>query len=143
LCDVFFRSVRQTALADYTAEQTVAWLPAPPEPRWFDERAADGRLVLVAEHPELGLVAYADLEENGHLDHAYCRPEVVGRGVASRLYDALEIHARAQGMETLFVEASESARRMFSTKGFAVVRRNDLVRAGVAIHNFDMRKRLT
>lgn len=143
LANVLFRSVREAALVDYSAEQTAVWVPAPPDPAWFEARAVDGRLVLVADHDEVGPVAYVDLEDDGHIDHTFCLPEFVGRGIASALYDALEHHARGQGMETLFVEASESACRMFTRKGFTVVRRHDFVRDGVAIHNFDMRKELT
>ncbi len=143
LSQVLFRSVREAALADYTVEQTEVWLPQPPGAAWFDDRAADGRLTLVAEHAKLGVVGYTDLEEDGHIDHAYCLPEVVGTGVGSKLYDALEVRARAHRMAMLYVEASEAARRMYSAKGFVVVRRHDFVRGGVAIHNFDMRKHLT
>jgi putative acetyltransferase len=143
LVNVLVRSIHEAALADYSVEQTQVWLPVAPEPSWFDERAADGRLVLVADDRELGPVAYLDLEADGHIDHAYCLPERVGAGVVSQLYDALEEQARALGLADLYVEASESARRLFTKKGFAVVRRHDVVRGGVAIHNFDMRKTLT
>ena len=143
LARVLFRSVREAALADYSVEQTEVWMPQPPDPAWFDDRAADGRVVLVAEDADLGVVGYTDLEADGHIDHAYCLPEVVGAGVGSTLYEALEAEARGRGWTRLYVEASESARRMYSAKGFAVVRRHDFERGGVAIHNFDMVKLLT
>jgi putative acetyltransferase len=40
------------------------------------------------------------------------------------------------------VEASEPARRMFERKGFTVLDRRELVRDGVALHNFAMEKGL-
>ena len=88
------------------------------------------------------VIAYADLEHDGHVDHLYCRPAWIGRGVGSALYDAIESEARARGMQRLFVEASDAARRLFERKGFRVVRRNDLERHGVDLHNFDMEKDL-
>lgn len=118
-------------------------MPRPPDPAWFDQRAGDGRTLLVAEDVDGVVVGYTDLEADGHIDHAYCVPEVVGTGVGSMLYRALETEARAQGLTRLYVEASEAARRMYSAKGFTVVRRNDLEREGVAIHNFDLVKDLT
>ena len=110
-----------------------------PSPEWFDQRAGDGRLVLVAESEGV-VIAYADIEPDGHIDHAFCLPEFIGRGVASRLYDALELHASSAGMTSLFVEASEAARRLFQRKGFTEIKRNDLIRNGVTLHNFDMHK---
>jgi putative acetyltransferase len=87
-------------------------------------------------------IAYGDLEPNGHIDHLYCRPEVIGAGLAFALYDRLEQQARERGMTNLFVEASEAARRLFMRKGFAQVKRRDFLLRGVSIHNYLMEKKL-
>lgn len=142
LAEVFFTSVREAARDDYSEEQVRAWAVELPDPSTFAERAEDGRLLLVAVDGNDHVVAYADLENDGHIDHLYCRPSWIGRGVGSALYEAIESEARARGMRRLFVEASEAARRMFERNGFRVVHRNDLVRHGVELHNFDMEKDL-
>ena len=142
LADVFFRSVRQVALSDYTAAQVRAWAPEPRTAEWAHGEASDGRLVLVAANADDRPVAYIDLEPNGHIDRVFCAPEAAGQGIASRLYDAVEAAAREQGIRSLFTEASELARRLFERKGFAVVERQDLVIRGVAIHNYRMAKAL-
>jgi putative acetyltransferase len=56
------------------------------------------------------VVAFIDLEPDGHIDRLYAAPEAAGRGVAPRLYDAIETVARAQGIERLFTEASADFR---------------------------------
>ena len=140
LADVFFRSVRQVALSDYTATQVRAWAPERRTAEWAHGEASDGRLVLVAANADDRPVAYIDLEPDGHIDRVFCAPEAAGQGIASRLYDAVEAAAREQGITSLFTEASELARRLFERKGFAVVERQDLVIRGVAIHNYRMAK---
>ncbi len=142
LADVFFRSVRQVALSDYTAAQVRAWAPDPRTAEWAHGEASDGRLVLVAANADDRPVAYIDLEPDGHIDRVFCAPEAAGQGIASRLYDAVEAAAREQGIRSLFTEASELARRLFERKGFVVVERQDLVIRGVAIHNYRMAKAL-
>jgi putative acetyltransferase len=142
LADVFFRSVRQVALAEYTADQVSAWAPEPRTAEWAHGEATDGRLVLVAADQDDRPVAYIDLEPDGHIDRLFCAPGAAGRGIASRLYDAVEKAAREQDITRLFTEASELARRVFERKGFAVVERQDLVIRGVAIHNYRMAKTL-
>jgi putative acetyltransferase len=142
VADVFYRSVREVALSDYTAEQVAAWVPG----RWNAEqehqRSGDGRLVLVAADGSGDVVAFIDLEPDGHIDRLYCAPEAACRGVASRLYDAIETAARAQGIDRLFTEASELARRFFDRKGFSVLERQDKILRGVPIHNYRMAKTL-
>ncbi len=95
VADVFYRSAREVALSDYTAEQVKAWVPG----RWDAEqehrRSGDGRLVLVAADESGHVVAFIDLEPDGHIDRLFCAPEAAGRSIASRLYEALETAARA------------------------------------------------
>jgi len=142
VADVFFRSVREGARADYSPAQVEAWAPERRAPDWFDDRAADGRVFLVAVNRAHEIVGYADLESDGHIDHLFCRPDVIGRGVGSGLYDALEEAARSAAIDRLYVEASVAARRLFAHKGFVVLHRQDLVVRGVEMHNYAMEKRV-
>jgi putative acetyltransferase len=142
LAALFHASVREVGIRDYTLEQVQAWSPAPPDPARYVQRGLEDRTFLVAVDDDDEPIAYTDLEADGHINHFYCRPDVVGTGVASALYDQLEAAARARGLSRISVNASEAARRLFLKKGFSVVRRNDLVRMGVRIHNYSMEKTL-
>jgi putative acetyltransferase len=140
--DVFYRSAHETAFSDYTPEQVNAWVPRRWDAEKEHQRSDDGRLVLVAEGEPGHVVAFIDLERDGHIDRLYSAPEAAGRGVASRLYDELEAAARDQGIKRLYTEASELARRFFLHKGFTVLERQDKVLRGVPIHNYRMAKAL-
>ncbi|MGK6324313.1 GNAT family N-acetyltransferase [Sphingomonas sp. DT-51] len=97
---------------------------------------------MVAEGDDGRIAGYGDLGPNGHIDHLYCRFDVVGTGVGSAIYAALESAAIRAGIVTLFVEASEGARRLFERRGFTMDGRNDVTIDGVAIHNYLMSKSL-
>jgi putative acetyltransferase len=142
LAELFHSSVRKAGLRDYNLDQVEAWSPARPDPCRYIERGLEDRTFLVAVDDRDEPVAYGDLKADGHIDHLYCRPDVIGTGVASALYDKLEAAARQRGLSRITVNASEAARRLFLKKGFWIVRRNDLVRKGVPIHNFAMEKPL-
>jgi putative acetyltransferase len=142
LAEVMWSSVRTAALADYSPEQTNAWLPEAPLAEAMHRWASDGRCVLVAANVDGRVVGYIDLASDGHIDHLYCSPEAVGQGVASALYDTLERTASSQGLSRLDVEASEAARRLFEKKGFTVEGRRDWELRGVSIHNYKMSKGL-
>lgn len=142
LAQLFYDSVRQAAVSDYTQAQIEAWAPRVQDPARFATKAADGRLFLVAVNDGGAPIAFGDLEPDGHIDYLYCRPDFVGKGVAAALYDRLEAHARANAIPRLYVEASELARRLLLRKGFAVVTRRDFPVNGVMIHNYAMEKLL-
>lgn len=143
VADVFYRSVREVALSDYTVAQVKAWVPGRPDVEQMQLRCTDGRLVLVAADEQDRLVAFIDREPDGHIDRLFCAPEAVGRGIASLLYDEIEAAARNQGIRRLFTEASELARRFFERKGFTVLARQEKILRGVSIHNYRMAKALT
>jgi putative acetyltransferase len=98
VADVFYRSVREVARSDYTDDQVKAWVPGPLNVEQGHLRSSDGRLVLVAAEEQDRVVAFIDLEPDGHIDRLYCAPEAAGRGIASRLYDGLEAAAREEGV---------------------------------------------
>ena len=138
ICRLFYETVRAVNLKDYSPEQVQAWAPAPPDPEAWHARMS-GRHTLVAESGG-EVVGFAELEEDGHLDMLYCRRDFIGRGVGALLYAAVEERAGEIGCERIFTEASITARPFFWRRGFRVVRRNTVVRRGVGLTNFSMRK---
>ena len=143
LAAIFFSSVRKIGGQHYTADQVAAWAPSLPDADVFTRRASDGRTLLVAIGENGQPIAYGDLEADGHIDHIYCSPEAAGCGVAKQLYEELERVARSAGINVLFVEASEPAKRFFQKQGFEPIARNEFKLNGVEIHNYQMRKALS
>ena len=139
LAALFHASVREVAVRDCSAEQVAAWSPSKPEPERYS-RQAQGRTFLVATDNDGRPIGYGDLEANGHIDHLYCRPDMIGTGVGSAIYAAIEAAGKNARIALLFVEASEGARRFFERRGFGVDARNDFAINGVAIHNYRMSK---
>jgi putative acetyltransferase len=142
MAQLYFESVRALGPRGYTPAQVTAWAPAPLAPIDVLTRAADGRTTFVAADADDRVVAYADLEPDGHVDHLYCHPDFAGRGVASRLLEALIAHAIQRRLPALHVEASELARPVFERHGFTVTARRDFEIRGVPIHNYAMRREL-
>jgi putative acetyltransferase len=139
---IFFDAVRKAGMRYYSQAQVDAWAPAIPDSAWFEANAKDGRVILVAIDEVDEPIAYGDLEPSGHIDHLYCRPDLIGNGIASALYDRLEQQARDRGIARLFAEASEAAKRLLLRKGFAEIKRRDFLLRGVKIHNYLMEKLL-
>jgi putative acetyltransferase len=140
---IFRRAIFGVGARDYMPEQCAAWAGPPDDAgARLDVRLGDGRLALVAMDEGGRVLAFGDLEDDGHIDFLYAAPEAAGTGVVSGLYDALESAARTKGMARLYSEASKAARRFFLKKGFTVLHRRDFDVRGVAIHNYAVEKRL-
>ena len=142
LAALFHASVREAGVRYYSAEQVAAWSPSKPDPGKYLQQA-EGRTFLVAVDDDDRPIGYGDLEWDGHIDHLYCHPDMIGTGVGSAIYAAIEVAARRAGIALLFVEASEGARPLFERRGFSVDVRNDFTINGVAIHNYRMSKPIT
>lgn len=137
---LFYETVHTVNRADYSTEQVKAWAPEIPGPEVWHERM-NRRHALVAE--EGGeVIAFAELEMDGHLDTFYCRRDSVGRSVGSRLYEAVEKEAGDRNLARISTEASITARPFFERRGFVVLGRRVVVRPGVELTNFAMEKRL-
>lgn len=142
LAAIFFRAVREIGALHYSAEQAQAWAPALAAPLTYVRWAAGRRVLVAVDQADIPL-AYGDLDADGHIDHLYCRPDVARTGVSMAVYEALEALARHSGLQRLYVDASEPARRFFERRGFKMIERRDFPIRGVMIHNFRMEKRLT
>lgn len=139
---LYRRSVLALGARDYAPDQVHAWSEQGPDAARLRAKLADGRRCWIAEDDSGALQGFVDLEADGHVDFLYVDPAAAGRGVARRLLYEVERAARDAGLERLFVEASETARPVFGTRGWTVVSRRDLEIAGVPIHNWAMDLRL-
>lgn len=142
LAVIFHDAVHQIGSLDYSEEQVAAWSSKPVSSEKFDQRVTDGRDIWVAIGAGNNPVGFIELEQNGHIDCFYCCPSHSGHGVGSALYQTLEDAAIKQGINSLFVEASEAAQRFFAKVGFSTQRRRNFQHNGVQIHNYSMIKSL-
>lgn len=142
MAQLYFDSVRAIGPRGYSPEQVAAWAPEPADPVRFHARAADGRTTLIAENAHGEVIAYGDLEADGHIDHLYCRPDAAGTGVASRIVEELTACARTAGCPRLYVEASELARPLFEHKGFRMTERREFRLGETPMHNYAMERAL-
>lgn len=142
LARIFHSAVHEIAALHYSPDQVAAWAPQVPDADRFVARGTDGRILLVAVDDQDTPLAYGDCEPDGHVDHLFCRPDHAGTGLAAALYAELEAAAKSRGIQALYVDASEPARRFFAKQGFATEARNDFALAGVDMHNFRMTKPL-
>ena len=137
---LFYETVHSVNLQDYSEQQVCAWAPKIPDPQAWHSRMSRRYTLIAEEHGEI--VGFAELERDGHLDMFYCRKDFIGRGVGRSLYDAIESKAVGLKLGHVFANVSITARLFFEHRGFFVVRKQAVTRAGIRLSNFRMEKRL-
>ena len=83
------------------------------------------------------IVGFGDMDETGYLDRLYVHKDYQGQGVASAICDELERFAAGK---TITKHASITAKPFFQHRGYRVVRKQEVIRRGVALTNFVMEK---
>ena len=140
LAELFFNSVRDGTAGHYTEEQRLAWAPSVPETERLRSRLAP-ITVLVAEDRS-GIVGFMTLDETGYIDLAFVRPDRIGTGIGSLLYERIEKTAQDQQTPRLFTNASKLARPFFEKQGWVVLEQQEVDQRGVKLTNYRMEKLL-
>ena len=68
------------------------------------------------------IIAYADIQPDGYIDHFYCHYNYQGQGVGSALFSALEKEAKEKGILEMYSNVSITARPFFEAMGFSVAK---------------------
>lgn len=141
LAELFWESVRHGAQPHYSEAERRSWAPSVPDAGEWHERVS-GMFTLVAEDAS-GLCGFMTLETDGHIDLAYVRPDLIGKGVAKRLYAQIEDRAYELGISLLYSEASHLARPFFEKHGWSLVATQQVhSKGGLLLTNHRMQKML-
>lgn len=124
----------------YSEEQVEAWLSNFAGPEVYQAQADAGTQIFIATDDDEVPVAYAMLEQTGHLDHLYCHPDHTNEGIASSLLETAALYAKYHGITHLFTEASEIAKPAFESAGYTAMKKRTFEIDGVEITNWAMVK---
>lgn len=132
---LFFETVHRVCGGDYTAAQRLAWAPVERDMEQWN-RSFAGHDALVAVEADR-IVGFGDLWPGGYLDRLYVHWARQRQGIASALCAILEWNCAAP---VLTVHASRTARPFFESRGYRIVRPQQVERFGVTMENFVMEK---
>ncbi len=139
--ELYYETIHNINIHDYTNEQIEAWAPSDlNESVWTNKIIEIDPYVVVIETK---IVAYADLQENGYIDHFYCHHEHQRKGIGSFLFSFLEQLAISRNINKLISDVSITAKPFFESKGFIVIKKQYLNMKGQFLENYKMAKHIT
>ena len=138
LIQLFYETVHEVNLGDYSPAEVDAWVPSPENvdrAAWGESLAA--HYTVVAER-DGQLLGFGDMDSTGYFDRLYVHRDFQGRGVATAIAHALEGFAHGLGAQRVTVHASRTARPFFERRGYRMLYAQQVERRGVLLENFAM-----
>jgi len=137
---LFYDTVHEVNIRDYTTAQVDAWAPADIDIESWTQ-SLSSKFTFVAEDGDT-IAGFGELEANGHIDRFYCHKDFQRQGVGKLILTQIESKAQELGLKKLFAEASITARAFFESRGFIVIRKQEVERRDQKFINFVMEKYL-
>jgi len=135
---IFYHTVRNVNLRDYSQAQVEAWAPDD-----FSSEIWQRKMNLLSPFvAEIDgkIVGYSDLQENGLIDHFFCHHEHQGKGVGRQLMEHVLRIGELQGITRFYSEVSITARPFYERFGFKVKQEQTIEVRGQKLRNFVMEK---
>lgn len=138
LWEIYFHTVRNINVRDYSQEQVEAWAPSNFDSELW-QKCLHRIQPFVAEF-DGRVVGYTDLQPNGLIDHFFCHHEYQGKGVGRALMEHVFQIGSVRGVSRYFSEVSITARPFYENFGFTVVNEQEVEMRGVKLTNYVMEK---
>ena len=135
---VFESAIHEVAIRDYTQAQVDAWAPRQFDPTLWARRVQGIAPFVIERDGEI--VAYADVQPSGYIDHFFVGAAANGQGIGRRLMERIHERADELGITELTSEVSRTAQPFYARFGFEVVDHHVKAVRGVAIEYAAMRK---
>ena len=132
IIDLFIDAVMH--VKEYDEKQRTAWAGDREEKKGWDASFLEHKTLVAEMDGEI--VGFADMDGD-YLDRLYVAFDKQGKGIATALVDELE-----KGHDAVTVHASYTALPFFEKRGYVVEKKQTVVRHGVELFNFAMRKNL-
>lgn len=135
LAKLFYDTVHNVNIRDYSAEQVSAWANGNIDLAAWDKSFSEHHTIIAEENGII--VGFGDITEDGYLDRLYVHKDYQRQGIGSAICDELESYPDS---DELTVHASITAKTFFILRGYAVEKEQRVERRGVVLTNFLIKK---
>ena len=133
---LFYNTIHKINIRDYTRDQINAWAPNDMDLETVFQKIRDiNPYVVIIDRK---IVAYADIQADGYIDHFFCHHDYQGRGIGRALFATLEKFALENCINQLSANVSITARPFFEAMGFSVVKEQTIQQRNQVLTNYKM-----
>ena len=140
LFEVYYSAIHLIARDNYSEDQLNAWAPSDLDRQlWVNRIRGINPFVAEIDGEPVG---YADVQQNGYIDHFFVSGNHPRKGVGKALMQVIHSEADLLPITELTSNVSRTAQPFFERFGFVVVEQRKSVIRGVEVPNALMRKGL-
>lgn len=134
ITQLFFNTVHTVNSRDYTPEQLDAWATGRVDEGQWNNSFLEHFTVVAVEGDVI--VGFGDIDESGYLDRLYVHSMYQRRGIATAICDMLE----GQAGSRIVTHSSITALPFFKSRGYRIVKHQQVERNGILLDNYVMEK---
>ncbi|UZR94789.1 GNAT family N-acetyltransferase [Chondrinema litorale] len=141
ISQLFKETILHVNKKDYNERQVIIWASGYDDYEKWKSKIADQYFILAEVAGEVA--GFTSITKKGYLDYMFVSHLHQGKGVATALVQAIEDYAFQNKMSEITSDVSITAKPFFISKGFAVIKEQEVLLKGVYFTNYKMNKRLT
>ncbi len=138
LVKLFCNTVHSVNVSDYTKEQLDAWATGKENLEEWNKSFLEHYTVVAVKNEVL--VGFGDIDKSGYLDRLYVHEKYQRQGIAAAICSDLE---NAFGVKIITTHSSITAKPFFTSRGYRVVKEQQVIRNDISLTNFIMEKQIT
>ncbi|MEH6442642.1 MAG: GNAT family N-acetyltransferase [Oceanospirillaceae bacterium] len=123
---------------DYSSEEVNGWAPDEYKPEKWLKRVQDMDPFIAEIAGKI--VGFADIQDDGYIDHFFCHNKFQGQGIGKVLMQYLVNKSKEKAMPRIYSHVSITAKSFFETFGFKVVKQQTMNIGDQALANYVMEK---
>ncbi len=133
LAELFYETVHHVNARDCTKEQLTAWATGNVDLSVWDKSFLEHKTLVAVEKGMI--VGFGDIDSTGYLDRLFVHKDHQRQGIATALCEKLEC-----GLDKITTHASITAKPFFESRGYKVIKEQQVERQGIFLTNYVMEK---
>lgn len=135
---IFFNTIRNVNIKDYSEVQTQAWAPDDyDQSEWCKRINSIEPFVAVLNNE---IVGYTDIQDDGCIDHFFCHWNHQGKGIGRALIQKLFAEGQKKDISRFYSHVSITAKPFFEHFGFKEVKKQQVKIRDQVLINYVMEK---
>ncbi|MEY8319724.1 GNAT family N-acetyltransferase [Lachnospiraceae bacterium 46-61] len=137
MAELFYNTVHTINAKDYTKEQCNVWADGNINLTIWNQSFCEHFTIVAVENNHI--IGFGDMDNTGYIDRLYVHKNFQNKGIASAICNELEKSASVYKITT---HASITAKSFFEHRGYEMIKKQQVIKCGIALINYVMEKAL-